>query len=107
MNGKLALGIALLAATQSAHAGGVYIGLVKPVHYGTLYLDASATQMSSRPACATRQYVRLQEGQTDVGYKEKFAMILSAWLSEKPLVLSGTGSCTSEGDEIIYVISFP
>lgn len=107
MNWKLVLGIALMIATQSAQAGGTYVGRVRPVHYGTLYLDASATQMSNRPACATRGYVRLQESQTDVGYKEKFAMILSAWLAEKPLVLSGTGSCTSEGDEIIYVVSFP
>jgi hypothetical protein len=107
MNWKLAIGIALLTATQAAHAGGSYVGLVKPVHYGVLYLDASATQMSNRPACATRGYVRLQEVPTDAAYKEKFAIILSAWIADRPLVLAGTGNCTSEGDEIIFVVSFP
>lgn len=107
MNCKLLTGIALLALTQAAHAGGSYIGRVRPVHYGTLYLDVSATQMSNRPACATRGYVRLQESQTDASYREKFSMILAAWLADKPLSLAGTGSCTSEGDEIIYVVTFP
>src|SRR5262245_56134724 len=107
MNLKLVAGIVLLVAGQAAQAGGSYVGRVKLLQYGTLYIDASATQMSNRPACATRPYVRLQEGQNDVGYKEKFAMLLGAWFAEKPVVLSGTGTCTSDGDEIIYVVSFP
>jgi hypothetical protein len=107
MNWKLAIGIALLVAATAAHAGGTYVGRIRPVHYGVLYLDATATQVSNRPACATRGYVRLQENPTDAAYKEKFSMILAAWMAEKPLVLSGTGTCTSEGDEIIFVVSFP
>jgi hypothetical protein len=104
---RIAMCIATLAIATAGHAGGAYIGMIKPLHYGSLYLDASATQMSNRPACATRQYVRLQEAQTDVAYKEKFAMILSAWLADRPLALYGTGTCTSEGDEIIYVVGYP
>ena len=75
MKRKLAILIAAFLSTQAAFAGGSYIGKVKLVHYGTLYLDASATQMSNRPACATRTY--------------------------------GTGTCTSEGDELIFVVSYP
>src|SRR5690349_13505238 len=107
MKRTIVTGFALFAAASAAHAGGTYVGRIRPVHYGTLYLDASATQMSNRPACATRAYVRLQEAPTDNAYKEKFSMILAAWFAKEPLVLSGTGSCTSEGDEIIYVVSFP
>jgi hypothetical protein len=108
MNWKLVVGVLLAAAVnQTADAGGTYVGMVKPAHYGSLYLDVSATQMSNRPACATRGYVHLQEDPSETAYKSKFAMILSAWLAEKPLVLSGTGTCTSEGDEIIYVVTYP
>jgi hypothetical protein len=107
MKWKLPVAIALLSATSTAYSGGVYVGLVKPVHYGVLYLDASATQMSGRPACATRTYVRLADTPGDQIYKEKFAMLLGAWFSDRPVVLAGTGNCTSEGDEIISVVSFP
>jgi len=104
---KLLVGFALLVGTQASHAGGSYIGRIKPLHYSALYLDVSAAEMSGRPACATRPYVVLQESQTTVGYKEKFAMILSAWLAEKPVALYGNGTCTGEGDEIIYVVTYP
>jgi hypothetical protein len=107
MKWKLAIGIASLMAAQAAFAGGSYLGMVKPVHYGSLYLLVSGTQMSGRPACATRAYVRLQEDPSSSVYREKFAMILSAWMAEKPIALYGTGNCTSEGDEIIYVVSYP
>ena len=107
MNRKVLASLALLACAPCAHAGGQYIGLVKPVHYGILYLDASQTQMSGRPSCATRTYVHLQEAPTDPAYKEKFSMLLGAWLADRPVALYGTGNCTSEGDEIIYVVTFP
>jgi hypothetical protein len=81
------------------------VGLVRIVHYGSLYLDASATQMSGKPACATRMFVRLQEATSDQAYRDKFAMLLAAWLAEKPVSRTGIGSCTSEGDEIINVVT--
>jgi hypothetical protein len=101
------IAILLSTLTSAAFAGGSYVGLVKPVYYSTLYLDASATQMSGRPACATRTYVKLQESPGEAIHKDKFAIILSAWLSQTPISLAGTGTCTSEGDEIIYVVAFP
>jgi hypothetical protein len=104
---QTAVAIVLWIATQNALAGGAYIGMVKPLHYAGLYLDASATQMSGRPVCATRNYVVLAEPVSDPVFKSKFAMLLAAWLAEKPVYLAGTGNCTSEGDEIIYVVGFP
>lgn len=53
--------LALLGVVQSAVAGGTYTGVFKLDYYGSLYIDASATQRADRPACATRTYVRLQE----------------------------------------------
>jgi hypothetical protein len=107
MNWKIGFGIAILTASQFSQAGGSYIGMVKPLHYGSLYLDVSATQMSGRPACATRPYVHLMEDPSDNAYKSKFAMILSAWMADRPMALYGNGTCTSEGDEIIYVVTYP
>src|SRR5262245_36164476 len=75
MNWKLVMGLTLVAASQAALAGGSYIGMVKPEHYGSLYLNVSATQMANRPACATRNYVHLQKDPSETGYKSKFAMI--------------------------------
>jgi hypothetical protein len=108
MNWRSSSFIALLVCSQVASANGSYIGSVKPMHYGSaIYLDVSATQMTARPSCAIRNYVRLQEAPTDPAYREKFAMILSAWLADRPIALYGTGSCTSEGDEIISIVGFP
>ena len=109
MKEKICIALALLAGAQAANAGGDYVGLVRPVHMGAgyLYLEVSATQMSGRPACATRNYVRLQEAYTDSAFKEKFAMILGAWLAEKPMHLGGIGTCSSEGDEYIQTVTFP
>jgi hypothetical protein len=109
MKWKLPITIALLSITPAAYCGGTYVGMVKPLHYGNggLYLEISATQVSNRPACAVRSVVRLQEAQTDQAYKDKFAILLGAWFTDRPVYLAGTGSCTSEGDEIISVVTFP
>jgi hypothetical protein len=105
MKMAMLVSVALMIIASAAHAGGTYVGPIRIVYYpSSLYLDASATQMSNRPACATRGYVRLQEAETDASFKNKLAMILAAWYADRPLTLSGTGSCTSEGDEIIYVV---
>ena len=93
------------AAASLATAGGTYVGPVQIVYYSnTLYLEASATQMSNRPACATRNYVRLQEADTDPVFKNKLAIILAAWYAGRTLTLSGTGQCTGEGDELIFAV---
>ncbi len=85
---------------------GTYSGMARPFYYGSsLYIDVSGSQMSGRPACATRNYVDLQETDpTSQVFKNKLAILLAAWYSGQPVTLTGTGSCTSEGDEIIFVV---
>jgi hypothetical protein len=96
------LGLGLSAPAMAGH----YYGRIKPYFWSTaLYLDANAASMDSRPACATRNTVRLQETDpNDPVYKHKFAMLLAAWLAGQSVEMWGTGTCTTEGDEIIHVI---
>jgi hypothetical protein len=82
-----------------------HTGIFKPNYYGSLYIDASATQMADRPACANRTYLHLVEAESDAVFKNKLAMILAAWLADKPLTMVGTGTCTSEGDEIVSIVA--
>ena len=85
-------------------AGGTYTGVFKPDYYGSLYIDASATQMADRPACATGTHLHLVEAESDAVFENKFATILAAWLADKPLTMVGNGTCTSEGDELISIV---
>jgi hypothetical protein len=99
----LILGIATAPAVM---AGGAYNGIARPVYYqSALYLDVSAMEKSSRPACAVRDYVRLIEAENDPGFQRKYALIVGAWLAEKRIAFAGTGSCTGEGDEVVYIVA--
>lgn len=105
----IALAVSTVVLSMTAHAGGAYVGKAKPWYYSnSLYIDIGQTTMSNRPTCATRTYVRLQEddgnNQTDPIYKNKFAILLSAWMAQRNVSLSGTGNCTSEGDEIVFAV---
>jgi hypothetical protein len=105
MKFKLMIAVALLAFGSVAAANGSYVGPVRIVYWSSqLYLDASATQMSNRPTCATRNYVVLQESVTDPVFKNKLAVIMAAWYAGRTVTLTGNGTCTSEGDEIVYVV---
>ena len=107
MKWKLLTVLASMAVMPAANAGGTYSGIVKPLLYSnTLYLNIGATQMSGRPSCAVRPYVRLREDPTDPVFKQKYTAILAAYLAGKPLVLSGDGTCTGEGDEVVFVVDF-
>jgi len=102
----LALTILGLAAT-SANAGD-YIGVAQPYFYhGGFYVNTAGMTRTNRPACATRDFVTLEEG-SDMSnplLKAKFAILLSAFMSDRKVYLGGTGTCTSEGDEIIFIVS--
>ena len=101
---KLVYVLCSIAFCSSAYAGN-YTGMVRPFFYSSfLYLDASSTQISDRPSCATRTLVRLQETENDSVFKSKFAILLSSWIAGTPVTLGGTGQCTSEGDEIIFTV---
>lgn len=102
---KVLLCASAFGAADTAFAG-TYSGMAKPFYYGSsLYIDVTGTQMSSRPACATRNYVDLQETDpTSQVFKNKLALLLAAWYSGQPIILTGTGNCTGEGDEIIFEV---
>ena len=92
--------------TLPAYAGS-YNGMAKPYFWANgLYIDVAATQMSNRPACATRNLVILEESDyNSTLFKSKFAILLSSWLAGKPVYLQGTGLCSGEGDEIVFAVS--
>lgn len=102
---KVLLCTCVLSATGTAYSGS-YSGMARPFYYGSsLYIDITGMQMSDRPACATRHYVDLQETDpTSQVFKNKLAFLLAAWYSGQPISLTGTGTCTSEGDEVIFEV---
>lgn len=88
-----------------AFAGGSYVGKLQPYFYNnSLYLIPVESQISNKPACATRQYIRLPDSMDSPGFGPKYSTILAAWVAKQELVISGTGNCTGEGDEIILSI---
>ncbi len=100
--------LSLGMATMRAEAGGEYIGLAQPYLFrDALYINTSRMTRTNRPACATRDLVVLVEGSdfSNPLLKAKFATLLAAWLAEKPVFLAGTGGCSTEGDEVIDVVS--
>ena len=106
-----ALFMALAISTDAA----TYTGRIKPFFYSTgLYLlPQSDVQHTTLPSCVTRGTLRLEEdpalhSQTDQSlalFKQKYAMLLGLWLSGQTVQLVGSGSCSTEGDELIYIIT--
>lgn len=89
----------------SACAGGSYTGKLQPFFYSnTLYLIPVQATISNKPLCATRRYIRLPNEIGDPVFNAKYSLILSAWAAKQELIIEGTGTCTSEGDEIIKTI---
>ena len=106
MKKSIFLFLILLFLSQYAYAGGTYIGKVRPHFWGGgLYLTPINAQVLNKPLCATRDVLRLQEFDlNDPAFKSKYAMLLASWMSGKEVKLYGTGDCTAEGDEKIFVI---
>ncbi|CCO47435.1 exported hypothetical protein [Vibrio nigripulchritudo SOn1] len=100
--------IAVSLVGTNAVAGN-YTGTFHPYWYGgSLYIKPVSVVKSDIPACAKRQLLRLQE--MDISgdvFKYKYSMLLTAWAANKSIKLLGTNKCTSEGDEIIYVVNYP
>ena len=97
----------LFALGQACFAGGGYVGTFRPWFYGgTLYIEEVSVQKSGVPVCvaASRTQLRLVEDPNSNAFKQEYAMLLAAWFSGRPLSITGSGSCTSEGDETISLI---
>jgi len=98
--------LVLILFSSLAYAGSTYTGTVKPYFWaGGLYLQPINAKITSKPACATRTLLRLRETDpNDPIFRYKFSILLSAWMAKREVTLYGTGECTSEGDEIIFVV---
>jgi len=97
--------VLLSLSSVNAYAGGSYTGKLQPFFYSnTLYLIPVESTILNKPVCASRKYVRLPDATGEAAFDAKYALILSAWFAKQELVITGTGSCTSEGDEIIKSI---
>lgn len=98
--------LALSFISINALADSRYFGKVRPYYWGdSLYIALVDVQKTDVPTCATRNVVRLQEtDQNSAPFKNKFSILLAAWMAGKDVDLRGTGLCTSNGDEYIYVV---
>ena len=86
-------------------AGGSYSGRIQPYFYGGfLYLIPVTSTKLNLPACATRHFLKLSVDLDDPRFGPQYSMILAAWMAEKELSVTGRGTCTGEGDEIIKSI---
>ena len=101
--GALALvGVALSSAAATA---GNYYGIARPYYYSNiLYIDVSAMNRTTLPACATRTTVRLTADQSSAEFKQEYALLLLHWSTGRAVNLTGTGTCTAEGDEYVLTI---
>jgi len=86
--------------------GGIYVGKVQPYYWGqTLYLKPiSPIVKSPPPNCVRRNLLRLTGDETSDEFTNKFNLLLHSWLSNREVILGGTGTCTAEGDELIKVV---
>lgn len=97
--------LSIFTFSNVIHAGGSYVGKIQPYFYSDrLYLIPVDATVTSRPSCVTRSYLRLPNEVGDPVFNAKYSLILAHWTSKQELIVTGSGSCTSEGDEIIKSI---
>ncbi|OUS29385.1 hypothetical protein A9Q99_09810 [Gammaproteobacteria bacterium 45_16_T64] len=96
---------AMLLIPFPSYAVGTYIGKLQPYFYtDALYLIPVESQISNKPDCVKRNYLRLPNTPDSPFFDAKFSILLSAWVAKQELLVTGTGECTGEGDEIIRSI---
>lgn len=101
-----ALGATALLAVMPYAFAGDYSGTFRPYFYSdNLYIEEVSVQKSNLPACAKRPLLRLPADPASPAFKNEYAMLLSAWYTGRTLLISGSGNCTSEGDEVVFVIT--
>ena len=83
--------------------GGVYRGKVRPFYVdGDLFLQPVDTKISNRASCAARNLLRLDGERTSIEFRNKFDILLKSWVADREVVLIGKGTCSVQGDEIIF-----
>lgn len=85
--------------------GGVYEGKVRPFYVdGDLYLQPIDPKIVNRPSCADRNLLRLDDERTSLEFRNKFDILLKSWAAGREVVLIGKGTCSVQGDELIFVV---
>jgi len=79
---------------------------LNPTGMVNLYLKLSSVTIDNPSSCMKRGLLQLKEAPSEGIFKYKYSMLLSAWIANKPIKLIGTGECTSQGDEKIYVVNY-
>jgi hypothetical protein len=96
----------LLGTAAASHAQSSYSGTFRPYWYANnLYIEETNVTKGAIPACVTRPLLRLSADPASGQAKEQYTMLLAAWYTGRTLYIAGTGTCTTEGDEIILQIS--
>ncbi len=95
----------LMGATAASYAQSSYVGTFRPYWYSNnLYIEQTDVQKVSVPACATRALLRLSADPASDQGRQQYAMLLAAWYTSRTLRMTGSGTCSNEGDEVILAI---
>ena len=85
--------------------GGVYRGKVRPFYVDdNLFLQPIDPKVSNRASCAARSLLRLDGERTSLEFRNKFAILLDSWVADREVVLIGKGTCSIQGDELIFAV---
>jgi hypothetical protein len=85
--------------------GGVYVGKIRPFYVdGDLFLQPIDARINDRAGCAARNLLRLDGEPTSLEFRNKFDILLKSWVARREVVLIGKGTCTLQGDELIFVV---
>lgn len=85
--------------------GGIYRGKVRPFYVdGDLFLQPIDSRISNRASCAARNLLRLDGERTSLEFRNKFEILLESWVSDREVVLIGKGTCSIQGDELIFAV---
>lgn len=95
----------VLKYRKSRSIGGVYVGKVRPIYVdGDLFLQPVNAEVRDRASCASRDVLRLADEPSTVAFRNKFDLVLRSWLADRELMLIGKGTCSLQGDEIIFAV---
>ena len=95
----------LLKDRTNRKLGGVYVGRVRPAYVGEhLLLQPVGARARNRPGCASRNVMRLEDEPNSTVFRNKFEMVLRAWIAQRELILVGKGTCSLQGEELIFSV---
>ena len=67
-------------------------------------LQPVGARARNRPGCASRNVMRLEDEPNSTVFRNKFEMVLRAWIAQRELILVGKGTCSLQGEELIFSV---